>query len=49
MHSLNCPEVGFQAPADFEEAIKDLDELLDLYTDCRLRMGALVEFERNRK
>jgi hypothetical protein len=44
-----CPRVDHRAPEDFGEALKNYDELLDLYTACRLPHNALVEFERKRK
>lgn len=49
MHSQNCPRVEQEAPKDFDESLRNYDELLDLYTECRLRHAALIEFEQQRK
>ena len=43
-----CPRVEGQAPTNFGETQTQLNDLLDLYTECRVRHNAWVEFERKR-
>ncbi len=44
-----CPKVDHKAPQDFGEAIQNYDELLDMYTECRVPHNGLVEFLRKKK
>lgn len=37
-----------KAPKDFGETWEQLNNLIDQYTDCRVRHNAWVEFERKR-
>lgn len=44
-----CPRIEFVAPEDFSDALIFIDGMIDMYTECRLRHGALIEYERKRK
>jgi hypothetical protein len=44
-----CPKVDHVSPTDFGEVIENYDDLLDLYTKCRLNNNALVDYHLRKK
>ena len=44
-----CPRIEGKAPATFGDTMQQLNDLTDMYTDCRIRHNGLVDYERKRK
>jgi hypothetical protein len=40
-----CPPIPKGGYANFGETLVKLDEVIGMYKDCRVRHGALVEYE----